>query len=202
MLKAPVRILIVAALCVATLVGIVVRESMARDSGREVVMAMGAIDPRALLQGHYVIVALQDTLPAEAPCPPSLDASQFFARDSEAPTGWVALSPAGDRHTIAGAAATRAEAARLGDIVVRGGAACFKPTAEEGQPPQPGAVQADLGVDRFHINQSEAQRIERIMREQTAGEPRVYAILSIGADGRARMKGLIVEGERLMLDWL
>lgn len=201
--KAPIRILLVAALCVAALIAIVVREGMARDSGREVVMAMAAIDPRALLQGHYVIVALQETLPAEAPCPPTLDAEGFFARTGEAPTGWLALAAEGDHYVVRGAAQTRGEAAQMGEIVVRGAAACFKPTTIEGEPPQPGALQAELGVDRFHVNQAEAERIERIMRAQTPGaEARVSAILSIGADGRARMKGLIVDGERLMLDWL
>ncbi|HRK64866.1 MAG TPA: GDYXXLXY domain-containing protein [Terricaulis sp.] len=201
--RAPIRILIVAALCVATLIGIVVREGMARDSGREIVMAMAAIDPRALLQGHYVIVALQETLPADAPCPPSLDAEQFFSRGDNLPTSWLALSPVGERHSVRGAALTQQEAAQLGDITVRGRAACFKPTVIEGEQPQPGVLQTELGVDRFHINQTQAERIERIMRDQTPGEEaRVFAILSIGADGRARMKGLIVDGERLTLDWL
>ena len=44
MLKPYLRILIVAALCVAGLISLVVRESMARDSGTEVLLAMEAVD--------------------------------------------------------------------------------------------------------------------------------------------------------------
>ena len=62
MLNAPLRIVIVAALCVAGLIGLVVRETMARNSGTEVLLAMEAVDPRALLSGHYVIVQLRESL--------------------------------------------------------------------------------------------------------------------------------------------
>jgi hypothetical protein len=60
-----------------------------------------------------------------------------------------------------------------------------------------------LGIERFHINQADAVRIERILRERVpGGEPRAYAIVSVGRDGRARLKGLMVDGERLELSWL
>jgi hypothetical protein len=60
----------------------------------------------------------------------------------------------------------------------------------------------DLGVDRFHINQTEAMRIERILRDQTPGqEARAFAIISIGKDGRARIKGVEIDGQRLELTW-
>ena len=110
--NAPIRILIVAALCIAALIGLVVRESMARDGGQEVQLAMGAIDPRALLQGHYVIVALQDRLANEAPCPASLQ----HGVEGDPRHHWLALSPNGPRHTINGQAASREEAMRLGAL--------------------------------------------------------------------------------------
>jgi len=196
--NASIRILIVAALCIAALVGLVVRESLARDSGQEVQLAMGAVDPRALLQGHYVIVALVEQLAPEAPCPVSFEQGSALAPHDT----WLALAPNGDHHTVSGVAASRREAARLGALAVRGGASCFQPTTLDGEPPEPALIQADLGVSRFHINQTDAQRIERVLGAPGANNsPRVYAIVSIGADGRARLKGLNVEGERLMLNW-
>jgi uncharacterized membrane-anchored protein len=65
-----------------------------------------------------------------------------------------------------------------------------------------GTIQTEIGVDRFYINQADAQRIERVMRSQRPGESRVSAIVSVGRDGRARLKGLIVDGERLELRWI
>lgn len=192
MLKPYLRILIVAALCVAGLVGLVVRESMARDSGAEVLLAMEAIDPRSLLSGHYVIVSLRESLAAEEPCP---------APASEDP--WLALAPHADVHQLAGSAPTREEALQIAPIVVRGTFTCSTGVVPgEGFPGAPGWVMLDVGIDRFHANQTEAQRIERVLGDQRPGEDaRVYAIVSIGDDGRARLRGLLVDGERLDLGW-
>jgi hypothetical protein len=61
----------------------------------------------------------------------------------------------------------------------------------------------DLGVDRFHINQSDATRIEQVLRAQRPDEAtRAFAVLSVGRDGRARLKALVIDGERFELSWL
>ncbi len=202
MLKPPLRILIVAALCVAALIGLVVREGMARASGQEVLLAMQPIDPRSLLGGHYVIVSLQENIPPGAPCPATLGQSTPARPGGDTPRTWLALAPNAAHHSVAGAAQTRAEAEKLGPIVVRGAAACFAPEPSADDPQRNGFITTDIGVDRFHIAQAEATRIEQLLREQNFEDaPPVFAIVSIGGDGRARLKGLEVEGERLMLDW-
>jgi hypothetical protein len=67
----------------------------------------------------------------------------------------------------------------------------------------PGWLTLDLGVDRFHINQADAERIEQVLRDQRAGEEtRAFAILSVGHDGRARLRALLIDGERFELSWL
>jgi len=192
MLSAPIRILLVAALCIALLIGLVVREGMARDGGQEVVMAMAAIDPRSILSGHFVIIDLREATSADTPCPPQGENSQ-----------WVALAPEDGRHRVVGAAATRAEALALGAIAVRGEITCTQGAPATDQSDGfPGWIGADVGVSRYYAAQSEALRIERVIREQTPGEDtRVYAILCIGDDGRARLKGLIVDDQRLELGW-
>jgi hypothetical protein len=192
MLKPYLRILIVAALCVAGLIGLVVRESTARDSGTEVLLAMEAVDPRTLLSGHYVIISLRESLGAEEPCP---------APASENP--WLALAPHADVHGLAGSAPTREEALQIAPVVVRGTFNCSTGVApSDGFPGAPGWVMLDLSIDRFYANQGEAERIDRVLRAQQPGaEARVYAIVSVGEDGRARLRGLLVDGERLELGW-
>jgi hypothetical protein len=187
---APLRILTVALVCVVALIALVINESRARASGTEVLLAIEAVDPRALLSGHYVIFNPTQTLAPGAPCPAGADTP-----------GWIALNRDGDVHRVSGGAATREEASRLGELTVEGSFFCNIVEPIEGQAPIQGWVRADLGVDRFHINQSEAERIERVLREAQPGETRAFAIVSIGRDGRARLIGLQIDDERLELSW-
>ena len=52
-LEAGTRILAVAGLCAAALIGLVVSEGFAREGGQEITLPMAAVDPRAILSGHY-----------------------------------------------------------------------------------------------------------------------------------------------------
>jgi hypothetical protein len=55
------------------------------------------------------------------------------------------------------------------------------------------------GLARFHASQAEAEAIEAGLRAQPP-KP-VLAILSAGRDGKARLKGLFVDGRRIELRW-
>lgn len=209
MLNAPLRILIVAALCALGLVGLVVRESMARAAGTEVLLAMEAVDPRALLSGHYVIVGLQTIAP-----PGACSALDAGPADGE----WLALTPSGPEtrvprppgmlfYTPISRHNSRADAQRTGQLAVRGQANCTETTMGGGNSLENfpvSIVRTNLeGLDRFHINQADAERIDRILRAQTpGGQVHAFAIISIGQDGRARLKGLMIDGQRLELSWL
>lgn len=193
MLKAPLCILIVAALCLVALATLVVREGMARDAGTEILLTMEAVDPRALLSGHYVIVDLRERITPSSVCPERTGQQQ-----------WLALAPNGDHHSFAGATADRESAAQLGPIVVRGDFDCFVPAPDTApETATEGWTSLNLGIDRFHINQTDAERIEHVLRDQAISEATpAYAIVSVGRDGRARLKGLVVDGERIELNWL
>lgn len=204
LLSAPVRIIAVALLCVAALIGLVLHEAAARMTGAEVIMRMQAVDPRALLSGHYVVLNLQETLPAGGACPASLHAQDGPRFGPHARGAWVALKPNGAFHSVAGSAETREAALALGPLAARGSAFCTPARAPtEGDGGFAGALSADLGVSRFHIEQRQAEWIERLMRDAAINqEGRVSAILAIGRDGRARLKGLLVDGQRYELTWI
>ncbi|MGH6950659.1 MAG: GDYXXLXY domain-containing protein [Vitreimonas sp.] len=190
-LNAVPRILLVAAICAVALIGLVLGEGAARRGGQEILLPMEAVDPRSLLSGHYVQLGLSQRLTAPATCP--------AAGDYE----WVALREEGGRFIAVGGAASREEAQLLG-LPVKGTFTCSPPTPTTTESEAfPGWLTLHLGVERFHINQADALRIERVLRAQNADEAtRAFAIVSVGRDGRARLKGLMIDGERLELSWL
>lgn len=189
-MNAAPRILIVAALCVTALVSMVVVEGAARQGGEEVLLPMEAVDPRSLLSGHYVLLNLTQRLEPGETCPTGGNLE------------WIALRQDGDVYTVVGGAESREQAQLLG-LPVRGEFTCNEPIEPPGSAAIPGAVTLNLGIDRFHITQTEALRIEDVLRAQSVDEPtRAFAIVSIGREGRGRLKGLLIDGERLELNWL
>lgn len=197
MLNTPYRILIVAALCVIALIGLVVREGMARAAGTEVQMAMAGVDPRGLLSGNYVTVSLSEALPAGATCPQS----STIELD---PHNWVALKVDGQLAHAVGTAPDRARVLQQAPLAVRGTMHC-----DDASPGFFGLwatharITTDLGIERFYIGGDQAHRIDEVLRHADRNAPSpVNAIISIGQDGRARLKGLSVNGERLELNWL
>lgn len=191
-IEAAPRILAVAGLCAAALIGLVVSEGFAREGGQEITLPMEAVDPRAILSGHYVQLNFTDRLEPTEVCPAGGDWE------------WVALRPENDIYVAAGGALSREQAERLGPLPVKGTFTCSAPTpATEGIEPMPGWLTLDLGVDRFHINQTDAVRIEQVLREQSPEQAtRAFAVLSVGRDGRARLRALLIDGERFELSWL
>jgi hypothetical protein len=191
-LAAGPRILIVAGLCAAALIGLVVSEGFARQGGQEITLPMAAVDPRSLLSGHYVQLNFTEQLEPDDVCPQ--------AGNGE----WLALRPDGDIHVLAGAAPSLEQAQLIGPLPVKGSFQCSAPTPPNPSLPEglPGWLQLDLGVGRFHINQTDALRIEQVLREQRTDQPtRAFAVLSVGRDGRARLRALVIDGERFELNW-
>ncbi len=219
MLSAPVRILIVAGVCVLALIGLVVRESYERShtSSRDIEMEMQAIDPRALLAGHYVIINLQTQLPAgdaEDPC--------AIYRGGGGPDDWLALAYVGPEYRVMPPEGTPFPYAPIGIAPSRGAAETVLGETNPAGVAARGTVQCSVGtvtnpvlgdyqritlttqlpgIERFYASQQEAERIDALLRGQADGQVRVYAIINIGRDGRARLKGLNVNGEVILLNF-
>lgn len=192
-IAAATRILVVAGVCAASLIALVISEGMARNAGTEILLPIEAVDPRALLSGHYVMVSPTLRLEPGEQCPPGEETRK-----------WVAFAQRADIYVVAGGAASREDAQLIAPLVARGEFSCSPPPPIiEGEPaPQPGWVRASLGIDRFYINQSEAERIDRVLRAQEPGkETRAFVIVSVGRDGRARLRGLKIDDQRLELSW-
>ncbi|MBW3559349.1 MAG: GDYXXLXY domain-containing protein [Proteobacteria bacterium] len=187
----PIRIGAAGAALGLALLGLVASEGRARANGREVALPMEAPDPRGLLTGQYVELEFREALPEGAPCPPGAQGAPVGSFEGMRPA-WVALHSVGPGWRVAGSAPTRREALRLGRVAVRGRASCGGDQA----------VDLDIGIDRFHADQGEAEAIERLLRNRRPGEPvRAYALVSVGRDGRARLNGVQIDGRRVELDW-
>jgi hypothetical protein len=193
-----IRILAVAALSIAALAGLVIYEGVARDTGTELVMPMQPVDPQALLSGHYVVITLSDPLPSGAACPPGAQTGVLPSFDpSMRRDRWVALTPGAGHARVAGVADTQAAASRYAPLTAHGDAYCV-PNAP---PDATGYVATALGVDRFYLSQAEAERIAAGMSPSSEHPVPTSAIVSIGRDGRARMKGLVVGAQRIAPGW-
>lgn len=194
----PVRIVAAATLLALGLVGVVVREGMARAQGQEVRLAITGYDPRALLTGHYVQFQLVDEVSPEGVCARKADQIEFAA------PAWFAVRREGGAHRIVAGAASRAAALRQGEAAIRGHATCLgvawtRPDGRRTQSPLTVAI--DIGVDRIHVEQDEAEALETALRGLDGPPPASWAVLSVDGAGKARLKGLIVGERRVDLDW-
>lgn len=169
------------------LIWLVLAQHQARAEGTEVALAVEQVDPRSLLSGHYVRLDFNEPMMSGVSCAAAAPFGQQPKNEE-----WVALKPNGDRHSFAGVGRTRAEAARHGPVQVRGNAFCM------GMPDTPRA-QLNIGLDRFHAAQKEAEALEKLVRSPDGH--RVLALVSVGRDGRARLAGLRVHGQDIRLDW-
>jgi GDYXXLXY protein len=201
------RLLAAGFACILALIGLVVIEGRARAAGREVILRMQPVDPRALLTGHYVQLSFADVLEPGEACPPLIDRSASVGPSDPDPytPSWLALRRDGEVHVLAGEYLAKDEAAQHGEIVVRGAAQCImqfapQPRDSEAPPQERNTVILDLAIDRFHADQDEAMALEKILRDREQVD-RMAAIVSVGPDGTARTKGIIVDGKRVELTW-
>ena len=196
--NAPLRIVVVAGLLVASLIGLVVREGTARAAGQEVSLAITGYDPRELLTGHYVQFQIQTERPAQSPCPLGVGSR------SRGGDRWIALRPRGPLFEPVAEAATQTEALKQGPVAVRGTLSCFGSQTilvrVTGLEREATTVQIDVGVDRLHVDQQQAEAIQKALRTRGTA-PEAYVILSVGHDGKARLKGLAAGGKRTDLTW-
>lgn len=195
----PVRIAAAVVLLAVGLVGLVAREGVARANGQEVRLAITGYDPRSLLTGHYVQFQLVDRVPPEQVC--------VRKGSGLEPVGvqlWLAARRVGSAHRLVAAAPSRAAALRLGEVAIRGDGLCVgigPVVIGDREVPETISATLDIGIDRIHLDQEEAQRLEKVLRGRDGEPPPSWAVVSVGGDGKARLKGVIVGDRRIDLSW-
>jgi hypothetical protein len=186
----PWLIVAAALLLAAALIALVLGEDHARRQGTEVALRVQQVDPRSLLSGHYSQLDFVEDTPPGFNC--GALASYFELSFLHKAPRWIALRPNGDHHSFAGAGKTREQAAQHGALLVRGDASCRGGSDQQ-------QVEINIGLNRFHASQKEAQALDALIRDPK--QHAVYALVSVGKDGHPRLAGLRVDGKDTRLDW-
>ncbi len=157
--------------------------------GQEVIVTAHGFDPRDFLAGHYVRLAYDFSTPTIA-------APDCY--NKKGATVWVSLSTPPGMTDLQAADVACSRAELNSGLVLKG-----KST---------GYSRIEFGIERFYATQEDAERIEKALRGINPGAPtemqppeeqiRVRAVLSIGKDGQARLKALLLGNERIDLSWL
>lgn len=182
----PIPALILVGLALsAGLVGAAVHHVRAVAAGTEILLLTEGFDPRGLLRGHYAEVRYR--INSASAVPSEINNSVAFER------GFVTIVPAdGDWAVVA---VTRARPSS----VPAGGHAIAAKVRGSAEPS--GYLDILYGIERVYAQQSEAEALERTLRgpDEETGEVRMA--VSLGAEGRLRLKGIVIDGERRDFTW-
>lgn len=150
-------------------------------SGREIRAAVVPVDPRDIFRGDYVILGYGFATAADVALPD--DARQgdtvYALLKSQAPNDW----------TLAGVSASAPAAAGEGEIVLR---AIVDSVRRGNTTGAPTVGRLRYGIERFYVPQGQGGAIEQQVREK-----RIVAVLAVGSDGKAALKGLEADGQRI-----
>lgn len=190
MTRRQIALAAVGAALIAVLVGAAGAHQARLAAAREALVISEAVDPRALLVGHYARLALQ---PAAAepgtPRPAGLASGQ---------TAYARLAPAGapGAWRVTEISASPKAAVAEGEIVV---AVTITMVEEDGR------VAFAWGPDRVYLDQTEALALEEATRRAFDAAPdapaRVLAILAVETDGTTLVKGVTIDGKRIETRW-
>lgn len=193
------HILLASAFLLAALATRIVWEVYQRFAGQEVTMSVVGIDRFELERSRTSPLVFEDMFPPDTACPIPVgnrDRALIFGGY------WLSIvpvqvprasgsGPIDSRWQSLRAWASGMDAKSTGRIAVLGTASC-RPLANGI------AIQTHIGIDRLHATEAEALAIRAALR-RVYGPPKAQAVLSIGLDGRARLMGVIVNGQRIDL---
>lgn len=157
--------------------------------GREIVLPVVPVDPRSLFRGDYVILSYDAQRVPLSLITDDLDAAR--------PTSfYVTLAKDGDTWKPAALSARPVPA--TGDQITLKARTAYgywpvrvrRPVATVPSPlPEP-VMQVRYGIESYFVQEGKGRGLE-----QTAREKKLAAVVAVGADGVAAIKGLMVDGQ-------
>jgi uncharacterized membrane-anchored protein len=147
-------------------------------SGHEVVLPVIPVDPRSLFRGDYVRLSY-----AVSQVPPPPDAPDTLRRGTIL---YVTIVKDEKADWIASASATAApRTLKPAQMVLRGR------TSHNWRRNRGGTLRMRYGIESYFVQEGHGRALEKQAREG-----KVAAVISVGHDGQAAIKGLMINGKR------
>lgn len=177
-------LLIVAGLQTAALVWMVQERASLLRSGQEIVLPVVPVDPRSLFRGDYVILSYDisrlDTSLLEGEAP------------GEAATIWVEIVRTEDRGWRAVKITAKPPAdlePRPDRVVLRARTPRYMRLDSWKRATQ---LQVRYGLEAYFVPEGKGRELEKLV-----GKRQVAAIVAVGADGSAQIKGIAIDGKKV-----
>jgi uncharacterized membrane-anchored protein len=176
-------LIIVALVQSAALFKIVYDKDRLLKAGREITMAVKPLDPRDTFRGDYVTLGYDISTLNTSHVP--IGNFDSFPAGSMA---YVTLSPnlAGG-WTVAAVAPARPATVAPSDVVLKGRV----DRIWRAQTASDSVINMRYGIETYFVPEGTGRALESQVREH-----KIDAIVAVGADGTAALKGLVIDGER------
>lgn len=179
---------LVALLQIGALGKIVYDRQSLLTSGREIVLPVQPVDPRDLFRGDYVILGYDIT---QVPLPTAIESSNLgVVRRGDAV--YVTLMPAADGSwTVSGLATEYPAHATASSTVLKGRVTYAPPLEVRSSATAAQKISVRYGIESYFVPEGTGRKLEADVREK-----KIQAIVAVGSDGTAAIKGLVIDGER------
>jgi uncharacterized membrane-anchored protein len=169
----------------AALAKIVTGRQALLTSGREIVMKVTPVDPRDLFRGDYVILGY-GLSPLNSSTLKDASGLDDIAKGSVA---YVTITEEAG-HIWKPVRVTPSYPAQLaaGEAVLKG---LVTHRWTESGPGGASTLNLQYGIENYFVPEGTGKRLEQMVRDQT-----VEAVIAVGTQGEAAIKGLIIAGER------
>ena len=149
------------------------------STGREIRAAVVPVDPRDIFRGDYVTLGYGFTTGADIALPDG-------ARQGD--TVYAVLASQGaSEWSLSGVTDEVPAKLAEGNVVLKG----IVDSVRRGNASGPSTVgRLRFGIERFYVPQGEGVAIEQQVRDK-----RIVAVLAVGSDGKAALKGLEADGK-------
>jgi uncharacterized membrane-anchored protein len=182
---------LVAALQTAALGYMVIDRQRLLKTGREIALPVIPFDPRDIFRGEYVrlgynISALSPALTGVKELPAGIRRSGPV---------WVTLTPAPEgAWKVKTFGTTPPQDAAAGDVVLKGQVSSLYTGTPNTSAPDPKDIYSVIvryGIESFFLPEGTGKPLEDKVREH-----KISALIAVGPDGTAAIKGLTIDGER------
>lgn len=176
-------LIIVAVVQSAAVFKIVYDKDRLLKTGREITVPVKPVDPRDLFRGDYVTLGY-DISTLNTSLVPIGNFDNFPAGS----TAYVTLSPnTAGAWTVAAVATGRPATVAPSDVILKGRV----DRTWRAQTASDSVINMRYGIETYFVPEGTGRTLETQVREH-----KIDAIVAVGSDGTATLKGLVIDGER------